>query len=426
MNTSSMIIMLQQHVELILLLVTVVICGLTILVHHIIRTHRKHDALCARPLNFDGEQEQKVIVKYRHKPYRMIFIIPAALTTDEVLQAWIEAVGPRLGRGLGAGTVKTIPQHLWRPSRYEVTFTRLSDLRNGDCGHSRSVGDADRYVLGAEIDDKQSLVSVPRSTHLAVIGESNSGKGSVIANIIMQEITAGGEVSFIDLKGGMEAENYVQVLAHKAYTLDEAEELLENFNNGVDERAREWRGKVRSLGADQARHRLLVIDEAADLIKGGALKKQSDHCVELIRSILSRSRALNCTVVVATQNPRVSTSLPYRSLLLTALALRLNSKSEAVMALGEDAVKRGARPWQISFKRPGDGYLWDAETNSVHLLHVPFVSDKQIHALRFPGAAQGERSVSESSAEAASSWPDPQGATTTPPWEMRDEGRGYE
>ena len=101
----------------------------------------------------------------------------------------------------------------------------------------------------------------------------------------------------------------------------------------------------------------------------------------LVRSILPRSRALNCTVVVATQNPRVSTSLPYRSLLLTTVALRLNSKGEATMALGEDAVKRGARPWQIPFSRPGDGYLWDTETNQTVYLHVPFISDEELHRL---------------------------------------------
>lgn len=408
MSTTSMISMLWQHIGL--LLAVSAIGTATFYVWHIIRARRKHDALCAQPLSFDEEQERQVVVRYRYRPYRMIFVIPAALVTDEVLQGWVEAIGPRLGRGLSAGAVKVIPQRLWRPSRYEVTFTRLDDLRNGG-GHLREDDSVDRYALGREIGAERLVVSIPRLTHLAVIGESNSGKGSVIANIVMQEVAAGGEVSFIDLKGGMEAANYIQVLAHKAYTLDEAEKLLEDFNNGVDERAKEWRGKVRALGEEQARHRLLVIDEAADLIKGGALKKQSDRCIELIRSILSRSRALNCTVVVATQNPRVSTSLPYRSLLLTTLALRLNSKSEAVMALGEDAVKRGARPWQISFNRPGDGYLWDAESNSVHLLHVPFVSDEQIHELRLPDAAQGERSVSESSTEAApSTWSDPKGS----------------
>lgn len=244
-------------------------------------------------------------------------------------------------------------------------------------------------MLGTEVTNPRSSVSVPRSAHLAIIGESNSGKGSVIANIIKQEVAYGGEVWFIDLKGGMEAENYTHVLTKRAYELDEAEQLLNQFNAGVDARAVEWRGKVRTLGNAQATHRLLVIDEAADLVRSGARKKQSDACIEAIRSALSRSRALNCTVVVATQNPRVSTSLPYRSLLLTTLALRLNSKSEAVMALGEDAVNRGARPWQISFNRPGDGYLWDSETNSVRFLHVPFVTDEEIHDLR-PNGADGE------------------------------------
>lgn len=249
----------------------------------------------------------------------------------------------------------------------------------------QNVASAQRYELGAEISRPKQVVSIPRTAHLAIIGESNSGKGSVIANIIRQEVEAGGEVWFIDLKSGMEAENYVSVLDNKAYSLQEAKELLSAFNMDVDARAERWRGQVRTVDDQHERHRLLVIDEAADLIRSGSDKKTSDACVESIRSALSRSRALNCTVVVSTQNPRVSTSLPYRSLLLTTLALRLNSKSEAVMALGEDAVQRGARPWQISFNRPGDGYLWDSESNTVRYIHVPFMKDQDIHSLRRPG-----------------------------------------
>ena len=264
----------------------------------------------------------------------------------------------------------------------------------------KSIEPGSRYVLGTEIANPRVSVSVPRTAHLAIIGESNSGKGSVLANLISQEVANGGEVWFIDLKSGMEAENYVQVLDRKAYDLDEAEALLSDFNSGVNARAEQWRGKLRSLDDAQAVHRLLIVDEAADMIRSGASKKQSDVCVELMRSILSRSRALNCTAVVATQNPRVSSSLPYRSLLLTTLALRLNSKSEAVMALGEDAVRRGARPWQIPFSRPGDGYMWDAETNQVKYLHVPFITDEEIHSLRRVVEAGDGRSVSESPATA--------------------------
>lgn len=275
-----------------------------------------------------------------------------------------------------------------------------------------------RYALGTEIANPRVTVSVPRTAHLAIIGESNSGKGSVLANLISQEVTAGGEIWFIDLKAGMEAENYAQVLDRKAYDLDEAEALLADFNAGVDTRAEQWRGKMRSLDDAQAVHRLLVIDEAADMIRSGANKKKSDACVELVRSALSRSRALNCTVAVATQNPRVSTSLPYRSLLLTTLALRLNSKSEAVMAMGDDAVRQGARPWLIPFNRPGDGYLWDTETNQVKYLHVPFITDEEIHALRRVGGDGDGRSDSDSPVPATPPTSDNRGLLRRPPVEM--------
>lgn len=105
---------------------------------------------------------------------------------------------------------------------------------------------SDRYSLGLDIADPKRTVTIPRSAHLAVIGESNSGKGSVIANIISQEVAFGGEIWFIDLKAGMEAENYCNVLARKAYTLEEAYDLLTDFNSNVDTLAAEWRGKTRS------------------------------------------------------------------------------------------------------------------------------------------------------------------------------------
>lgn len=74
MSTSSMISVLWRHIGL--LLAVGVICALTFYAWHLIRTRRKHDALCAQPLNLDEEQERQVVVRYRHRPYRMIFVIP--------------------------------------------------------------------------------------------------------------------------------------------------------------------------------------------------------------------------------------------------------------------------------------------------------------------------------------------------------------
>ena len=79
-------------------------------------------------------------------------------------------------------------------------------------------------------------------------------------------------------------------------------------------------------------------------------------------------------------------------------------------------------PWQIPFSRPGDGYLWDAETNRVKYLHVPFITDEEIHSLRRVVEAGDGRSVSESPATATAT-SKYRGTTTTPPVEMRDEGQ---
>ena len=69
-------------------------------------------------------------------------------------------------------------------------------------------------MLGSEIVNPKIDVSVPRTAHLAIIGESNSGKGSVLANLISQEVAVGGEVWFIDLKAGMELRT-----THKRWTV---------------------------------------------------------------------------------------------------------------------------------------------------------------------------------------------------------------
>jgi S-DNA-T family DNA segregation ATPase FtsK/SpoIIIE len=221
----------------------------------------------------------------------------------------------------------------------------------------------------------------------------------VEAAIIRQEVDRGGEVWFCDLKAGMEAENYRQVLTRKAYDLDEAEVLLSDLNDEIERRARLYRGKTRLIDDTQEKHILAVFDEVGDLVRTGVEKKQSDHCVSLMRSVLSRGRAENITVLIATQNPRMD-ALPFRNLLLVSLAMRLGSEAEARMVYGSDEpIRQGARPWLIPINRPGDAYLWDAETCSVVYLHVPYTTDDEIRGLACPsdGGVGGR-------AEAARKW----------------------
>ena len=93
------------------------------------RAARKHDTLCAKPLSLSPDEDKAVKVRYARKPKRVIFLLPAALTTDEDVNAWADAVAPRLGHAFQAVNVETIPQGLFSRAKYRVTFARLEELR---------------------------------------------------------------------------------------------------------------------------------------------------------------------------------------------------------------------------------------------------------------------------------------------------------
>jgi len=96
---------------------------------HNSRAARKHDTLCAKPLSLSPGEEKAVKVRYARNPKRMIFLLPAVLTTDEDVNAWADAVAPRLGRAFQAVSVETVPQGLFSNAKYRVTFARLEELR---------------------------------------------------------------------------------------------------------------------------------------------------------------------------------------------------------------------------------------------------------------------------------------------------------
>lgn len=110
------------------LFVLLAVCAFFITRHNS-RKARKHDALCAKPLSLSPDDEKAVEVRYERKPKRVIFLLPAALTIDEYVNAWADAVAPRLGHAFQAVNVETIPQGLFSKAKYRVTFARLEELR---------------------------------------------------------------------------------------------------------------------------------------------------------------------------------------------------------------------------------------------------------------------------------------------------------
>lgn len=129
MNTPMMVLVyMWEHPAVILTLVALISIGVAALLSF---THnaKKVDAVAAKPLALTIEQARQVTMQRRSHPTRFVFIIPATFATDDTINEWATTIAPRLGTGFQPVEVTIIPQKLWIPARYRVTFAKLEALR---------------------------------------------------------------------------------------------------------------------------------------------------------------------------------------------------------------------------------------------------------------------------------------------------------
>lgn len=129
MNTPMMVLVyMWEHPAVILTLVALISIGVAALLSF---THnaKKVDAVAAKPLALTIEQARQVTMQRRPHPTRFVFIIPATFATDDTINEWATTIAPRLGTGFQPVEVTIIPQKLWIPARYRVTFAKLEALR---------------------------------------------------------------------------------------------------------------------------------------------------------------------------------------------------------------------------------------------------------------------------------------------------------
>lgn len=221
-----------------------------------------------------------------------------------------------------------------------------------------------------------------RGSHTMVYGLTGSGKGSATANIIygLTQVPDPVKLYFIDLKQGLEGAYYEHLTADHAYTLADTERLLQVLHDEMLARANANIGKTRNLDpSEQYPQLVLIIDEAAELsnAKTKEDKQVSQHCMQLLDSLLRLGRALGFTCIALSQDPRKE-SYPLRDRYPQRIALRLNSKEEAQLCLGAAAVERGATPWLLSQDKPGSAWYFNTELGSPQLFRFNFVDDDEI------------------------------------------------
>lgn len=242
----------------------------------------------------------------------------------------------------------------------------------------------DEVTVGRSIDRRPVRLAV-RGSHTLIIGLTGSGKGSAIASIIaaLCRCPEPWELAFIDLKRGTEAAFYEGLITRKAYTLDDAVELVDSLLDMVNQRADALHGRTRNLKpSTEYPQQILVIDEAAELAAGVDKKTRetSQHLLQALDELLRIGRAWGFSCIAATQDPRVE-SFKLRPRFPQRLCLRVNDESEAKMCMGNHAIDAGATPWLLSSDKPGACWYASTEGGSPQCFRFRYYSDDEIRAL---------------------------------------------
>ena len=259
-----------------------------------------------------------------------------------------DAVGAHSVRSVvvGPGTVRmefVMRQHLattnnaQTPRQLMTTAVRLGRCENGSPWTLRIAG-----------------------RHTLTVGCTGSGKGSIfwgIAGGFGPAVQAGSvHLVAIDLKYGVEVSIGASLFTKVATTDADAVKTLAALEQLMDARGRRMAGRAREhTPTPSVPLVVLLIDELAGVtayMSDPALRKQA--AASLAR-ILTKGRALGIVVVAFLQDPRKEV-LPMRGLFTQTIALRLRSRDEVAMVLG-DGLADTAPADRISPDLPGTGYI---------------------------------------------------------------------
>lgn len=213
------------------------------------------------------------------------------------------------------------------------------------------------------------------------VGCSGSGKGSVFWGIAcgFGPAIADGLVHLIgiDLKYGIEVSVGARLFTKVATTEADAVKTLAALETLMDKRGAQM--KTRQHTATQSTPLIVVmIDELAGLtayMSDTVMRKEANASLS---RILSKGRGLGIVVAAFVQDPRKEI-LPMRGLFTQTIALRLRSRDEVAMVLG-DGLADLAPAHRISPNVPGTGYVID-EDGQVTKTRSDFWTDDQIRSI---------------------------------------------
>jgi len=196
-------------------------------------------------------------------------------------------------------------------------------------------------VVGITESGEPWRIPLMGGMHTLVAGASQSGKGSVLWNIVrsLAPMIADGRVRLwiIDPKGGMEFSRAEPFCYRFATGVPESLELINDLREVMQAKAarlaKAGRRKIEVPTREEPLD-LLIVDELANVT--GLAGKKGVEIGDNIAALCSMGRAPAVTVIGALQDPRKET-FKHRGLFTAAVALRLREAGETNLTLGQGA-----------------------------------------------------------------------------------------
>lgn len=207
-----------------------------------------------------------------------------------------------------------------------VDYNNKYDIENKYCA-----------LLGVDTNNKPIMFDLKKSIHTLISGATGMGKTSILNNIIYALTNKNSkkelEIYLIDIKKTLSIWNGLPHIKNEQIedvydALDTLEEISDIMEKRLDILASK---KISKAKDGMFSHIVVIIDELADLMLSGHKKDTEEE----ITHIAQLGRAVNISLIIATQNPivKVCTSL-IKANCPTRIALKTVSSTDSMNILG--------------------------------------------------------------------------------------------
>lgn len=317
------------------------------------------------------------------------FVIQSKGFTPEIIQEKRTELSAAMGVFIGDVSFLKKPDGSTHADLLEVSYA-WNDLPAMVPLRNVPVAGAGEIVLGKSWQGWEKI-SLEQMLHMAVAGESGSGKSVFLRSMIVQLLATerNAVIVGIDFKGGAEFSFFEQL--GNFICVDEHESAAHALRVVFDEYKRRV-GLVRASQCDSVYQLgesvapiIIFVDEAAEFFQSGKVSGTQSESIALVEKLARLGRFAAIHLIISTQRPDASVIPPQiRSMLTTRAVFKQSQKEDSIMILGNAAATKLRKIAGRFYLRGPDGNLKE--------LQAPYIgkSDAKEILMKQPAAESSE------------------------------------